>query len=372
MKTKFIIIVWVGISLTNWGHAADTGAMIMAALTKSLGGPTNVPKCCSCQAENPKQRCLKCKKARYCGVACQKQDWDGHRTWCNRYQNLAKPSTLDSSALQKHYSSDEVWKESFRIYELTHRITQHLGLGGLEPDTFFDQLAITNQVAPALFYKSLKKLQSSENRNPLADIKHMLIPGIGYLSPSESAAIDLVFQRPTVYGFDIDEDILKVTKSANPSLSNTVVTADALQAETWTRYKDKSIDVVLFMHPLWASSESGRVLRHVARNLPNTRIVIINKSIREAEAIQRELVELNYQGIQRIDNIDSSFPCMSCGDKLLFPINVFTSSPITTSQNMAEDLWKIMQNNPADKEKALEQEGEHRYRFLLVGTSPEQ
>jgi len=35
-----------------------------------------------CGEENPKLTCSKCKKARYCNAACQKEDWKYHKTLC--------------------------------------------------------------------------------------------------------------------------------------------------------------------------------------------------------------------------------------------------------------------------------------------------
>jgi len=39
--------------------------------------------CAYCGKHDPNVRCSKCKKAMYCGRACQASAWKFHRTWCD-------------------------------------------------------------------------------------------------------------------------------------------------------------------------------------------------------------------------------------------------------------------------------------------------
>ncbi|KAJ7770035.1 hypothetical protein B0H16DRAFT_1517107 [Mycena metata] len=35
-------------------------------------------------------RCSKCKLVRYCGVACQRDDWGRHKTVCGKITNVSR------------------------------------------------------------------------------------------------------------------------------------------------------------------------------------------------------------------------------------------------------------------------------------------
>lgn len=39
-------------------------------------------RCSNCRRECPTERCSRCKTARYCGEACQRQHWKAHREAC--------------------------------------------------------------------------------------------------------------------------------------------------------------------------------------------------------------------------------------------------------------------------------------------------
>ncbi|KAJ7159509.1 hypothetical protein C8R46DRAFT_1038815 [Mycena filopes] len=72
----------------------------------ALGAPSGACLVCHKEAEAETEavtmaRCGKCKLVRYCGAACQKEDWARHKTVCSKIKNVCRGSGKEEQQAEK-------------------------------------------------------------------------------------------------------------------------------------------------------------------------------------------------------------------------------------------------------------------------------
>jgi hypothetical protein len=366
LKIRISVLLLVLLNVAKAIEAADTPS-------------PELEQCFVCQKPGEK-RCTKCWVARYCGKNCQTKDWPNHKAWCKQLPLFKAPISTKNLDFTKQFSSEEIWKTYWNLYQQGKQKTAEIGLTNLEMHSYFDGLTVRNPVAPTLLFYGLECLKTQVEN--IKTIRTILFPGIGYISPLELAAFNKAFETPTIYGFDVDALMLEATKSENKTIAQNIFKADGTNANTWARYQEKNIDAVLFMHPLFTMTfdhehfhlinDGKKMLENCARNFPNKQVIIITKSGTEAQIIMRAMKNLNFQNIQLIDNIKHAFPCVSIFvqlSKMLVNNMMFRDKYIELTENRADDLvkmWSIYQND-----EEINNSGEFRYHFFIVAMSPD-
>lgn len=320
------------------------------------------------------QRCAGCNQAYYCNKDCQRAAWPYHKQWCNRYKTLATAQTVTESDLTQQFSREVIEQESYKIFEQTFKATYGLKATLLTKDTFYDQLAVRSNVAPALLYQSLKAMKETTGIT-IAAAGQILLPGVGYLSSAEAKAIQLSLGNEHLSGFDIDEKAIVGTCLANPELAAGMKFGDGLVDDTWKNIAQENVAAVLLIHPLFCEiieqkksiNKIGKtMLRHIKTYLPGKPVIIISKSLSEREAYIGELSALGFEIMTALDNKERAFPCYGFG------YNLVRNAP--SIEFNCETSIASQMKNISDRSQyivtALRERAEQRYRFIILAKSP--
>lgn len=314
------------------------------------------------------KKCGSCKRAFYCSKACQESAWHKHKIWCKHHERLQQqPPVLTEQDWSAPLTGQQIRAEAFKVFSESYKATFGLFATLYTKDTFYDQIASMHKVSAALLYQTLAQVVV-ENMN--APVKRILLPGIGYLSPLERQAIIKAFNAEEIYGFDIDAAVVDSTVKANPMLDSYVRVADGMVDATWEAYADKNIDLVLFIHPVFCRIENSKkefnelgqqMLQSVARFLPDSAIVMLNKNRSEVDAIVPAMQELGFDRPCIVDNYERAFPCYS------YSLSIVTTMELRNLQELdiAGELTALVNRFPAFIE-ALRLKGEYRYRFVVI------